>query len=123
MTPVKLKNMSVNQLVERFAKIALEQDEAQFMDETRKFNRLFLRSKAMEEELKARPGDQRRALIPLYNHPNAQVRFNAAIATLAIAPDAARRALRMISDRQEYPQAADARGMLSALEEGTYKPS
>jgi hypothetical protein len=55
-------------------------------------------------------------------HPNAQVRLKAATATLAVAPEAARQTLQIISDRQEYPQAADARGMMRAVDKGTYVP-
>jgi predicted transcriptional regulator len=37
--------------------------------------------------------------------------------------DAARQALQIISDREEYPQAADARGMIRAVDDGTFVPS
>jgi hypothetical protein len=37
-------------------------------------------------------------------------------------PEAARRTLQVISDRQEYPQAADARGKMRAVDKGTYVP-
>jgi hypothetical protein len=77
---------------------------------------------AVEDALKSRNGDQRRALLPLFLHPNAQVRLKAATATLAVAPEAARQTLQIISDRQEYPQAADARGMMRAVDKGTYVP-
>jgi hypothetical protein len=69
-----------------------------------------------------RTGDQRRALISLYNHRNAQVRLKAAISTLAVAPNAARRVLQLITDRAEFPQAAHAYGMIRALEDGSYTP-
>jgi hypothetical protein len=49
--------------------------------------------------------------------------LKAALATLAVAPEAARATLQLISDRQEYPQAADARGMMRAIDEGTYVPT
>jgi len=77
---------------------------------------------AVEDALKSRNGDQRRALLPLFLHPNAQVRLKAATATLALAPEAARQTLQIISDRQEYPQAADARGMMRAVDKGRYVP-
>ena len=44
-------------------------------------------------ELKARDGDQRTALMTLYDYPNMQVRLKAAIHTLAVAPTAARQQL------------------------------
>jgi hypothetical protein len=78
---------------------------------------------AVEDELKARDGDQRRELLSLYNHPNAQVRLNAIKATLAVAPEFARRALRTLADSREYPQAGDAGMSLWNLERGIFKPT
>ena len=115
--------MIVDQLVERFIAIALDQDQAMLKDDNAKFTRLFWQMDAVEDELKGRNGDQRRALLPLFNHPSAQVRLKAALATLALAQPAARRTIQTISDFQEYPQAADARGMMRALDEGTFIPS
>jgi hypothetical protein len=45
-----------------------------------------------------------------------------AIALLKLEPETARAALQRIVDENDYPQAADARGMLSALDEGRYVP-
>lgn len=112
----------MNELYERFISAALEQHKAMLNDEHAKYNRLFEEIDKIEEELKRREGDQRHALIYLFDHPNAQVRLNAAIATLALEPEAARWALQLISDRDEYPQAPYARDMLSALDKGSYIP-
>jgi hypothetical protein len=110
----------VNQLVERFIAIALDQYDALLDDEHAKYNRLYEQMDAITRELKHRTGDQRRALIRLHDHPNAQVRLKSAIATLALVPEAARQTLQTISDRNEYPQAAYARDMLVALDKGTF---
>jgi hypothetical protein len=123
MKQVNVEDMTAAQLVEYFTAIALAQDEAMRLDDNAAFKRLFFQMEAVEEELKGRKGDQRRALLPLLDHPNAQVRLKSAIATLALAPQAARQALQVISDRQEYPQAADARGMMRAVDDGTFTPS
>jgi len=122
MSQAKFQRMTVDQLVTRFADIALDQDKADLKGDYAKFNRLYDEMDAVEKELKARVGDQRSALLPLFNHPNAQVRLKSAIATLALAPQEARRTLQILSDRQEYPQAADARGMIRAIDEGTFVP-
>nr|WP_256477691.1 DUF2019 domain-containing protein [Aurantimonas marianensis] len=53
-------------------------------------NRLVRRRFAVENELKARTGDQRRQLSHYYDHPNIQVQLNAATATLALFPTQAR---------------------------------
>lgn len=116
MKRVKLTDIPVEHVVERFVAIAVAQDRALDQDDTRTYNRLFTQMQDVREELKSRPGDERRALVPLLEHPNPQVRFIAAITTLEIAPKAARRALELIKERQEYPQAADAYGVLRRLD-------
>jgi Domain of unknown function (DUF2019) len=119
----RTNGMTAEQLVERFAAIALDQHEAIATYNNAKFNRRFLQMDAVERELKARSGDQRRALLPLYDHPNAQVRLMAAKATLAVAPEAARSLLRAIADSGSNPQAGDAGMSLVNLELGIFKPS
>jgi recombinational DNA repair ATPase RecF len=118
-----LSAMSIAELVSQFTTLALAQDKAELMNDNAKFRRLFWQMDAVEKELKARTGDQRSALLPLLNHSNAQVRLRSAIATLAIASELARRTLELISDRQEYPQAIDARGMIRALRDGSFRPT
>ena len=123
MKRINLSEVSVEQLVEGFAAVALEQDDAILMHDNAKFTRSFWQMEALEEELKARNGDQRQALLRLYHHPNAQVRLTAAKATLAVSPDAARRLLRSIADLKEYPQAGDAGMSLVNLDRGIFKPT
>ena len=123
MTRINISEMNVEQLVERFVDIALDQDIAIHQYDTAKFNRLFEQMEAVDGELKARVGDQRRALLRLYGHPNAQVRLTAAKATLAVAPDAARHLLQTIADSHEHPHAGDAGMCLVALDRGIFKPS
>jgi hypothetical protein len=118
-----LVEMSQSRLVDRFVDICLAQGEALLEDDLKKFSRLFEQMRAIVEELKARPGDQRRALLSLYEHPNLQVRLKAAKNTLAVAPDAAREVLRTIVDSGEYPQAMEAGMSLWNLERGTFKPT
>ncbi len=74
------------------------------------------------EELKSRNGDQRRALVQLYGHPNAQTRVKAAIATLTVAPEAAKEVLRQIVANGEYPQAMDAAMILRDVADGSFTP-
>src|SRR6266851_2831876 len=114
MKQAPLSEMTVEQLVDRFTAIALEQDRAVRIDDNTKFKRLFWQMEAVEEELKGREGDQRRALLRLYHHPRAQVRMKAAIATLA---------LESISDSHDFPQAGDAGMTLVMLDRGIFKPS
>jgi hypothetical protein len=106
-----------------FVRVALDQDKTVRRDDNATFNRLFEQMDAIKEELKKRPGDHRRALIRLYNHPNVQVRLKSAIATLAIVPEEARRLLQIIADSRDYPQAGDAGMTLDSLDRGIFKPT
>jgi uncharacterized protein DUF2019 len=72
--------------------------------------------------LKAREGDQRQALVRLYEHKNPQVRLKAVKATLAVAPEVALPMLQAIADSREYPQAGEAGMSIRNLKEGIYKP-
>jgi Domain of unknown function (DUF2019) len=119
----QINEMTVEQLVERFKAIALDQDEAIRMDDNARFNRLFKLMEVVKEELKARGGDQRRALLRLFKDPNAEVRLKAAKATLAVAPEAARRMLEVIADSNEFPQAGDAGMTLVNLDRGIFRPT
>ena len=102
---VQVRNMTAGELVERYVAISLEQYEAEEVDEISRYDRLFGLCRAVEAELRGRDGDQRRALLPLLAHRNLQVRLNAAMDTLAVAPDAARRALETIRDSDWMPYA------------------
>src|SRR6185312_11078747 len=99
-----LNGMTVPQLVERFAALALGQFTAELHGETEKYNRLFRELVATEQELKGRTGDQRVALVSLFEHPNAQVRLMAAELTLTVARASACRT-QEIWDKNEFPQA------------------
>jgi Fic family protein len=123
MSRIALADLSVEQLVERFTTIALEQYEALRRDNFRKYNQLYDRMEEVEQELKSRIGDRRDALSGLLQHPNPQVRLKAASAILAIFPEAAKRTLQELVDRKLFPEAAYAGSMLTALEVGRYRPS
>ena len=119
----ELASKSIDQLVDTFVSMALAQDYAELSDDLAKYNRLYDEMDTVRQELKSRAGDGRRALLPLLNHRNAQVRLKAAISTLALEPEASREALQKLADSNEFPQAARASGMLEALDEGRYVPS
>ncbi len=114
---------SVQELVAQFESIGLAQYDALYVVDTRKYNRLYAKMQDIRKELKRREGDQRRALLPLLDHPNVQVRMKAAHTMLAISPYLARKALESVRDSEIFPQAADAAGTLSALDDGRYVPS
>lgn len=72
---ISLEGMTAAELVERFAELALDQDKALLSEQISKVNQLFDRLEEVEAELKTRKGDQRAALLKLYEHPNPQVRL------------------------------------------------
>lgn len=122
MKPANLQDMSVPALVEQFTALCIGQYEAELRGEHSKENQLIRQMFAVREELKTRAGDQRSALLPLYDHPNVQVRLMAAKETLAVAPSAARQLLEAIQASKEQPQAMDAGMCLWNLETGVFKP-
>jgi len=121
-TKYELDQMNVDRLVERFMELTLAQDKALLGENIPRVNQLFDAIEEVKSELQGREGDQRRALLRLYDHPNAQVRLKAVKATLAVEPVAARRMLRVIADSREYPQAGDAGMSILNLERSIYKP-
>jgi hypothetical protein len=114
--------MTAEALVDRFAALASQQGIELDSDDIAEVNRIYQRLKDIAEELKVRPGDQRRELLRLYDHPNLQVRLKAVKATLAVAPDAARQMLQAIAESHEQPQAGEAGMSIWALDEGIFKP-
>lgn len=122
MTRPNVRSMKVSELVEQFAAIGVEQDKALRADDIKKYSGLCENMKAIDDELKSRPDDQRRSLVTLYSHPNMQVRLMAAKLTLAVAPEAARQQLQFIYERRRQPQSGDAGMCLSLLDGGVFVP-
>ena len=123
MKPIELADMNTNDLVELFAQIGVAQGQALQRAEHAKFNRLFRQMSAVSDALKSRDGDQRRALMALYDYQDMQVRLKAAKHTLAVAPVEARRLLQTIADSNWMPQAGEAGMSLWNLDRGVYKPA
>jgi hypothetical protein len=123
MKKLSLGQATINELVDRFVQLCLEQDRYIARDEIAKVNRLFDKIEAVKDELKSRAGDQRSALFALYDHPNMQVRVKAAKATLALNMTAARAKLEEIRAENWQPQSADAGMCLWALDQGIFKPT
>ncbi len=118
-----LQGASVIDLTERFLASALAEFEAELNSNIRKQNKCVEEQMAIAAELKSRPGDQRSVLFVLYEHPNVQVRLNAARLTFAVAPKAARDIVQVIADSKRQPQAMDAGMCLYALDQGIFKPT
>lgn len=113
---------SVQQLVARFIAIAMAQHDASREYQTTHYNRLFDQMTKIENELKSRENDQRRALLPLLKADDIHLRLKAAIALLAVAPEQARKVLMSIRDYKLLPYSMDASLMLMSLDSGSYVP-
>jgi Domain of unknown function (DUF2019) len=122
MKRVNLQELTVEQLVEHFTTIGIQQDKAIFHDDNAQYSRLSREMSAIQKELKNRSNDQRWALLELYEHPNVQVRLMAAKATLGVAPREARQIVEAIAASPLFPQAGDAGMCLWALDEGISVP-
>src|SRR4029077_18735737 len=100
----RLDKLSVAELVKVFADLAIEQYDHILLCEIAQINRYYQKLKAIELDLKSRAGDQRRALMSLYDHQNPNVRVKAAKATLALAPTAARQVLETVASTCHGPE-------------------
>ncbi len=119
---VDLSKITIDQLVDRFAEIGVEQDNALWESKYAKFRQLYKQMDAVDGELRSRGLEARLALTRLFNHRNIQVRLQAAKWTLGVAPVQARELIEKISQSGFYPQAGDAGMTLSNLDEGIFKP-
>ena len=70
-----LSSMTIDALIERFVAAVIAEDQARGFEEWEPASELV---EAVERELEHREGDQRRALLPLYTHSDAAVRYRAA---------------------------------------------
>jgi Domain of unknown function (DUF2019) len=119
---IPLDQLTIDDLVQQFLALTLAQYEARFPSQTSKYNRLYHQMNEVSDELKRREGDQRRALLPLINHENAQVRLMAASSLLTIVPDRAKRALESVRDSGIVPPSVNAEGLLDGLQNGSFVP-
>ncbi|WP_048648097.1 DUF2019 domain-containing protein [Nitratireductor soli] len=103
-----IRTAQTERLIERFIEIGIEQDHALLGNEVSRFNRLFGEKKQIERALEERPGDERRVLFALYDHPDMQVRLNAARATRDLNYQRARALMEEIAASGHNPQAGDA---------------
>jgi hypothetical protein len=101
-------SLSVVELVERFVVLGLAQYEAVEGFQTGRYNRLYDRVAAVVAELQARDGDQRRALLPMLESDNPQLRYLAATALRSIAPLRSRQAYQRLREEGRTPWSLDA---------------
>ncbi|MHB8885806.1 MAG: DUF2019 domain-containing protein [Methylovirgula sp.] len=122
MNDPSLQSMSTDALVDLFAQNGIEQDYVIFREQVSEYKKVFGKMHAIDAELKRRGLHARLALTRLFEHPNMQVRLQAAKCTLAVAPARARHVIEAIARSSRMPQAADARGTIYNLDTGFMKP-
>jgi Domain of unknown function (DUF2019) len=116
MNQADLAKLAVADLVQRYTNLGVENDKACMQDDTEWRTRVLRQMWAIQDELKSRLGDQRRALLALYDHPNMGVRLMAAKATLAVAPQQARKMIEWIASLNWPAHSGDAGMCLWALD-------
>jgi hypothetical protein len=117
-----LHMLSTDDLIKQFEKASLQQAEARLYDEQRKINRMFDHMLSIADELKVRPGDQRKNLAQLYDHADIWTRLNSVKFSLAVNPSEGRLQLERIANSRDFPAAADAKLTLRRLDEDLYVP-
>lgn len=119
----KYHAMTTDELVNEFFVLCVAQHHSIEREEFAKFRRQYNLVEAIQNELKSRPGDQRRALQVFFGQGNLQVRYVAAHANLTIDYDKARQELKAIAATKWHPQAAEASMTLRDLDSGFYRPT
>ncbi len=122
MSRIELDALTDAQLVDRFTTLSLQQFDVLQIHDTKTYTKLFHRLHAVAGALRARGLDSRRALLPLLDHENAQVRLNAVHQLLAIEPERARATLAALAKFAPGPQRGSAGMDLLMLDRGEYKP-
>ena len=118
MTEAELRSLSSEELIAQFVEIVVGQSDLNMAFQIDTYNVLYKDAVAIIEELQARPGDQRRLLVPLFEHDNPQVRSMAAKWCMALEPQRARQVLQDIHASGMYRYAGDAGMSLRGLDSG-----
>src|SRR5262249_25383433 len=98
MTPTCSQELTTDELVEQFIRLAQQMGMAVLDSENRRFNRMFPRMQAIDRELRARGRQARMSLSPLLDNKNRFVRYYAAKYLLGLVPDRARRVIEEIAE-------------------------
>ena len=99
---------TTERLVAVFRDNCLVQDETYISGNTRKYSKLYFGNVDVVKELAGRPGDERRALLPLLNDENPHVRLQAAKFAFPVAPVECRACLEAIRAAKLPDQSLDA---------------
>ena len=123
MGTASLNRSSTAELIDEFTQIAIQQGDNLLGGNTESYNRFVDKMRAIESELRSRPGDQRSELMPLLTHPNIAVRWKASVAVLGIFPAPARQALEAVAKSGYLPICGHAGMTLHSFDTGFFKPT
>jgi HEAT repeat protein len=104
MKKTTIGKLSIEQLAERFEAVCLRQDDALLNERIQKYNNLFREMLAITEELERR--GSLTSLSRLFDHPNQQVRMQAAWALVEVFRKSARLVFEEIVQSRRMPHAA-----------------
>lgn len=119
---IEINSRSSQDIVTLYISIILQQHDAAIHDSIRLYNKYYSRPRALANELKSRPGDDRRLLITLLSHKNSSVRFASAVETITIEHQLALQTLEQLADSGDYPNEMNARSLLRSLKNGRFVP-
>lgn len=122
MSRTNLSQMSNGELVERFRALAIEKSKVLLDSDTAAANRIYDRMEAIDQELRRRGPEARKALLVLLDDRDCRVRFEAAQQSLAVAPQKALETIKQIAASHFLPLAGEAGMALEFLAEGIFKP-
>lgn len=123
MTRKQVHGMTTDDLVTRFANIALRQHDALWGNKIELYNALYGDMDLVCAELCSRPGDQRRALLSLLDHDDPHVRLKAAVHTLTLEPERSRQVLQAVRESREMFVGLMAGMIMRGLEDGSFIPT
>lgn len=117
-----IENLTTEQLVAEFTRLAAQRGAAILDSETRQANELFDGMRAIERVLRARGEDARMSLAPLLQDRDRFVRYFAAKYLLGLLPREARAVIEGIANPKFDALSLDAGMSLYALDAGIFKP-
>lgn len=119
---IKLADLTIEQLLGLYTELGLAQYAAEQRGRQTQSNRLSKKGFDVAKELERRPGDQSRALLQLYDHPNMRVKYNAARDTWFAANVESRRKLEELRESNWLPYSAEAAIQIRILDGTACKP-
>lgn len=116
-----LHAMTDEQLVALYADLSIQQ--GGYKTSINQYNRLYAEIHAISDLLRSRGIAARRTLLPLLDHENPQVQYNAARELLAVEPKRARATLETLARSAPTAQKGRAGMTLDNLDNGIFKPT